>query len=102
MKEHQKDLLALVRPMIEDFEKSWLNIAKVCLDLSRVTIYPHRAEVMLPYENCFVGSVTLSVRDILSEIVLCLPFSGLEPVLSPLERKRVLQVNFQWSASSYQ
>ena len=38
MREHQKDLLALVYPMIEDFEKSWLNIAEVELNLKRVTI----------------------------------------------------------------
>ena len=29
MNEHQKDLLSLVRPMVDDFEKSWLNIAEV-------------------------------------------------------------------------
>ena len=34
--------------------------------LNRVTIYPHRAEVMLPYEYCFVTRVTLSVKDIKS------------------------------------
>ena len=90
MREHQKDLVLLIRPMLEDFEKSWLNIAEVQLNLNRVTIYPHRAEVMLPYEYCFVGRLQLTVKDIRSEIILCLPFSGLEPVLSPLESKKVL------------
>ena len=90
MKEHQKDLLALVRPMIDDFEKSWLNIAQLELHLNRVTIYPHRAEIMLPYENCFVGRVNLKVKEIHSEILLCLPYSGMEPILSPLEEKKVL------------
>ena len=90
MKEHQKDLLALVQPMIEDFEKSWLNIADVELNLNRVTIYPQRAKVMLPYEYCFVGSVRLSVQDIQSEILLCLPYSGIDPLLSHLENKSVI------------
>jgi len=90
MKEHQKDLLALVHPMVDDFEKSWLNIAEVKLNLNRVTIYPHRAEVMLPYEYCFVGRILLKVKDIQSEILLCLPYSGLEPILSPIEGKKVL------------
>ncbi|MBT7810539.1 MAG: flagellar motor switch protein FliM, partial [Deltaproteobacteria bacterium] len=90
MKEHQKDLLALVQPMIEDFEKSWLNIADVELNLNRVTIYPQRAKVMLPYEYCFVGSVQLSVQDIQSEILLCLPYSGIDPLLSHLENKSVI------------
>jgi len=90
MNEHQKDLLSLIRPMVDEFEKSWLNIADVKIDLNRVTIYPHRAEVMLPYEYCFVGRVKLSVKNIQSEILLCLPYSGLEPVLSSLDRTRVL------------
>jgi len=90
MKEHQKDLLALVRPMVVDFEKSWLNIAEVKLNLNRVTIYPHRAEIMLPYEYCFVGRIKLCVKDLKSQILLCLPYSGLEPLLSPIERKKVL------------
>ena len=55
-----------------------------------MTTYPHRAEVMLPYEYCFVGRIKLSVKDIHSEIMLCLPYSGLEPILSPLDRTRVL------------
>jgi len=92
MKEHQKDLLALVQPMIEDFEKSWLNIADVELNLNRVTIYPQRAKVMLPYEYCFVGSVRLSVQDIQSEILLCLPSSGVDPLLSHLENKKVIEI----------
>ena len=90
MKEHQKDLLALVQPMIEDFEKSWLNIADMKFNLNRVTIYPQRAKVMLPYEYCFVGSVRLSVQDIQSDILLCLPSTGLDPLLSHLENKRVI------------
>lgn len=90
MKEHQKDLLALVQPMIEDFEKSWLNIAEVELNLKRVTIYPHRAKVMLPYEYCFAGRIQLRVKDIQSEILLCLPFSGLEPIVSPLGNNRII------------
>ena len=90
MREHQKDLLALVYPMIEDFEKSWLNIAEVELNLKRVTIYPHRAKVMLPYEYCFAGRIQLRVKDIQSEILLCLPFSGLEPLVSPLENNRII------------
>ena len=32
--------------LLDDFEKSWLNIANVNLNLNRVTIYPHRAEVI--------------------------------------------------------
>ena len=90
MNEHQKDLLSLIRPMVDDFEKSWLNIAEFNINLNRVTIYPHRAEVMLPYEYCFVGRVKLSVKDIQSDILLCLPYSGLEPILSSLDSKRVL------------
>ena len=90
MKEHQKDLLALVKPMLDDFEKSWLNIAEVKLKLNRVTIYPHRAEVMLPYEYCFVGCLKFDVNDIKTKILLCLPFSGLEAVLSHNERKKLL------------
>ncbi len=90
MNEHQSDLLSLIRPMMENFEESWLNIAEVNINLNRVTIYPHRAEVMLPYEYCFVTRVKLSVKDIQSDILLCLPYSGLEPVLSSLDRKKVL------------
>ncbi|GIT03101.1 MAG: hypothetical protein CM1200mP28_03600 [Deltaproteobacteria bacterium] len=52
MREHQKSLLSLVRPGVTDFERSWLNIAQVELNLNRVTIYPYRAKVMLPYEYC--------------------------------------------------
>ena len=63
MKEHQKSLLALVRPMITDFEKSWLNIAPVELNLNRVTIYPYRAKVMLPYEYCLCLLYTSDAAD---------------------------------------
>ena len=55
-----------------------------------MTIYPHRAEIMLPYEYCFVARVKLKVKDINSEVLICLPYSGLEPVLSRLDRKKVL------------
>ena len=84
MKEHQKDLLALVQPMIEDFEKSWLNIAEVELNLNRVTIYPQRANVMLPYENCFSGRIQLIHEDLQTSIQLCMPYAALVSVLCPL------------------
>ncbi|MBC8257797.1 MAG: FliM/FliN family flagellar motor switch protein [SAR324 cluster bacterium] len=90
MKEYQNNLLALVRPIIDDFHKSWFKIAEVELKLNRVTIYPRRAQVMLPFEHCYVGRVQLKVDNIQSEIKLCLPFSGLDPLLNPLEKKRVI------------
>jgi flagellar motor switch protein FliM len=52
MKENQQILLQLVRPLIDDFKKSWLNIAEVELKLKRVTIYPGRAKVILFCRSC--------------------------------------------------
>ena len=90
MKKHQKRLLAMVRPMISDFEKSWLNIAEVKLDLKRVTTHARRAHIMLPFERCMVGRIRLSCGEGQSEILLCLPYTALHKVLSPLEQKKIL------------
>ena len=63
MKENRQPLLKLVSTLIDCFEKSWKNIAEVELKLNRVTIYPRRANVMLPYENCFSGRIQLIHED---------------------------------------
>ncbi|MDP6655267.1 MAG: FliM/FliN family flagellar motor switch protein [SAR324 cluster bacterium] len=91
MKENQQKLLKLISTMIDDFEKSWLNIAAVELKLNRVTIYPSRANVMLPYEYCLAGSVQLSLNGILTSIQLCLPYAALESVLRTFENKKLLE-----------
>ena len=91
MREHQKSLLALVRPMISDFEKSWLNIAPVELNLNRVTIYPYRAKVMLPYEYCLVFSIKLSSGKLNSNFSLCLPLTGIDPLHTPIEKKKLIE-----------
>ena len=91
MKENQQTLLKLVSTLIDDFEKSWLNIASVELKLNRVTIYPRRANVMLPYEYCLAGRVQLSLNGIQTSIQLCLPYAALESVLRPFENKKLLE-----------
>ena len=91
MREHQKSLLALVRPMINDFEKSWLNIAPVKLNLSRVTIYPFRAKVMLPYEYCLVFRIKLSLGEFNSNFSLCLPLTGIDHLHTPIEKKKLIE-----------
>jgi flagellar motor switch protein FliM len=91
MREHQKSLLALVRPMITDFEKSWLNIAQVELNLNRVTIYPYRAKVMLPYEYCLVFCIKLSSGEFNSNFTLCMPLTGIDPLLTPIEKKKLIE-----------
>ena len=91
MKENQQKLLKLISTMIDDFEKSWLNIAAVELKLNRVTIYPSRANVMLPYEYCLAGRVQLSLNGILTSIQLCLPYAALESVLRTFENKKLLE-----------
>ena len=87
MREHQKSLLALVRPMITDFERSWLNIAQVELNLNRVTIYPYRAKVMLPYEYCLVFCIKLSFGEFNSNLTFCLPLTGIDSLLTPIEKR---------------
>ena len=91
MKENQQKLLKLISTMIDDFEKSWLNIAAVELKLNRVTIYPSRANVMLPYEYCLAGRVQLSLNGIQTSIQLCLPYAALESVLRSFENKKLLE-----------
>ena len=91
MREHQKSLLALVRPMITDFERSWLNIAQVELNLNRVTIYPYRAKVMLPYEYCLVFCIKLSSGEFNSNFKLCLPLTGIDSLLTPIEKKKLIE-----------
>lgn len=91
MKENQQTLLKLVGTLIEDFEKSWLNIAEVDLKLNRVTIYPRRANVMLPYEYCFAGRVLLNLDGFKTSIQLCLPYAALVSVLRPLENKKIIE-----------
>ncbi|MDG1178713.1 MAG: FliM/FliN family flagellar motor switch protein, partial [SAR324 cluster bacterium] len=91
MKENQQTLLKLISTLIDDFERSWLNIAAVELKLNRVTIYPSRANVMLPYEYCLAGRVQLSLNGIQTSIQLCLPYAALESVLRPFENKKLLE-----------
>jgi len=91
MREHQKSLLALVRPMVTDFERSWLNIAPIELNLKRVTIYPYRAKVMLPYEYCLVFSIKLISGEFNSNFSLCLPFTGIDSLLNPIEKKKIIE-----------
>ena len=91
MREHQRSLLALVRPMINDFERSWLNIAQVELNLNRVTIYPYRAKVMLPYEYCLVFCIKLSSGKFNSNFTLCLPMTGVDSLLTPIEKKKLIE-----------
>ena len=91
MKENQQTLLKLVSTLIDDFEKCWLNIAEIELKLNRVTIYPRRANVMLPFEYCFTGRVTFSLNDFQTSIQLCLPYAALVSLLRPLEHKKIIE-----------
>ena len=91
MKDNQQSLLKLVRSMIDDFEKSWLNIAEVGLNLKRVTIFPRRAKIMLPYEYCLVGSVQLSLNNFKGDLKFCLPYAAIASLLSPLEKKKIIE-----------
>jgi len=91
MREHQESLLALVRPMITDFERSWLNIAPIELNLNRVTIYPYRSKVMLPYEYCLVFRIKLSSGKFNSNFSLCLPLTGIDPLLTPIEKNKLIE-----------
>ena len=91
MKENRQTLLKLVSTLIDCFEKSWKNIAEVELKLNRVTIYPRRANVMLPYENCFSGRIQLIHEDLQTSIQLCMPYAALVSVLRPLENKKIIE-----------
>ena len=77
--------------MITDFERSWLNIAQVELNLNRVTIYPYRAKVMLPYEYCLVFCIKLSSGEFNSNFTLCLPLTGIDSLLTPIEKKKLIE-----------
>lgn len=90
MKNHQKRLLSLVRPMMHDFEQSWMKIGDFQLELKRITTHPKRAQVMLPFERCLLMRILLRVGEIKTELTLCLPFSELQSVLNVVENKRVL------------
>ena len=91
MKKNQQKLLKLVVMLIDGFKKSWSNIAEIELKLNRVTIYPSRANIMLPYEYCFAGRVKLSLNDFQTNIQLCMPYAALVSVLRPLENKKIIE-----------
>ncbi|HCP35805.1 MAG TPA: hypothetical protein DIT94_15540 [Deltaproteobacteria bacterium] len=90
MKNQQKKILAMVRPFIRDFERSWTKIGEYPLELKRITTHPKRAQVMLPFERCLVFQVELKIGDLSTELTLGIPFSELHSRLSDFENCRVL------------
>jgi flagellar motor switch protein FliM len=90
MKNHQKKILAMVRPFIRDFERSWTKIGEYPLELKRITTHPKRAQVMLPFERCLVFQVELVIGEMTSSLTLGIPFSELHTKLSDFENSRVL------------
>ena len=90
MKNHQKKILAMVRPFIKDFERSWTKIGEYPLELKRITTHPKRAQVMLPFERCLVFQVELHIGEMNTALTLGIPFSELHTNLSDFENCRVL------------
>ena len=91
MKGNRQKLLNLVNTLINCFKKSWQNIADFELKLNRVTIYPGRANVMLPYEYCFAGRVNFKLKEFQTNILLCIPYAALVSVLMSLENKKIIE-----------
>ena len=85
MKNHQKKILAMVRPFIRDFERSWTKIGEYPLELKRITTHPKRAQVMLPFERCLVFQVELVIGEKTTSLTLGIPFSELHTKLSDFE-----------------
>ena len=80
MKNHQKKILAMVRPFIKDFERSWTKIGEYPLELKRITTHPKRAQVMLPFERCLVFQVELHIGEMNTALILGIPFSEIHPL----------------------
>ena len=90
LRDHQKRILTMIRPLIRDFEKSWEKIDNYPLELKRITTHPKRAQIMLPYERCLEMILEIRIGEFKTKLILGLPFSEFHSFLINKESKKIL------------
>ncbi|ROR01881.1 flagellar motor switch protein FliM [Desulfosoma caldarium] len=90
----------VVRMALKDLEQAWNPVTPVSFKFVRSEVNPQFATIVPPTELVIVVHYELEMDTLMGKIILCLPYSTIEPIRSQLSasyQSDQLEVDYSWT-----
>ncbi|MEJ5347470.1 MAG: flagellar motor switch protein FliM [Desulfosoma sp.] len=90
----------VVRMALKDLEQAWNPVTPVSFKFVRSEVNPQFATIVPPTELVIVVHYELEMDSLMGKIILCLPYSTIEPIRSKLSasyQSDQLEVDYSWT-----
>lgn len=90
----------VVRMALRDLEQAWSPVTPVAFKFVRSEVNPQFATIVPPTELVIVVHYELELDTLMGKIILCLPYSTIEPIRSKLSasyQSDQLEVDYSWT-----
>lgn len=90
----------VVRMALKDLEQAWNPVTPVAFKFVRSEVNPQFATIVPPTELVIVVHYELEMDTLMGKIILCLPYSTIEPIRSKLSasyQSDQLEVDYSWT-----
>ncbi|MDY6908775.1 MAG: flagellar motor switch protein FliM [Thermodesulfobacteriota bacterium] len=95
----QRVIHKVVRMALNDLEQAWKPVMPVRFEFVRSEVNPQFASIVPPTELVIVVHYELELENLIGKIILCLPYSTIEPIRSKLSasyQSDQLEVDQEW------
>jgi flagellar motor switch protein FliM len=96
----QRVINKVVRMALKDLEEAWNPVTSIAFRFVRSEVNPQFATIVPPTELVIVVHYELEMDSLMGKIILCLPYSTIEPIRSKLSasyQSDQLEVDFSWT-----
>jgi len=96
----QRVINKVVRMALKDLEEAWNPVTAIAFKFVRSEVNPQFATIVPPTELVIVVHYELEMDSLMGKIILCLPYSTIEPIRSKLSasyQSDQLEVDFSWT-----
>lgn len=96
----QRVINKVVRMALKDLEQAWNPVTPVSFKFVRSEVNPQFATIVPPTELVIVVHYELEMDTLMGKIILCLPYSTIEPIRSKLSasyQSDQLEVDYSWT-----
>ncbi|SMC19343.1 flagellar motor switch protein FliM [Desulfacinum hydrothermale DSM 13146] len=96
----QRVINKVVRMALKDLEEAWNPVTSISFKFVRSEVNPQFATIVPPTELVIVVHYELEMDTLMGKIILCLPYSTIEPIRSKLSasyQSDQLEVDYSWT-----
>ncbi len=96
----QRVINKVVRMALKDLEEAWNPVTSIAFKFVRSEVNPQFATIVPPTELVIVVHYELEMDTLVGKMILCLPYSTIEPIRSKLSasyQSDQLEVDFSWA-----